>query len=29
MLAKAQLPFGFFSASTTTIAVGQSRKTAT
>ena len=29
MLAKAQPPFGFFSASTTTIAVGHSRKTAT
>ena len=29
MLAKAQLPFGFFNESTTTIAVGHSRKTAT
>jgi hypothetical protein len=29
MFPSAQLPFGFFSESTTTIAVGQSRKTAT
>ena len=29
MLAKAQLPLGFFSESTTTIAVGHSRKTVT